>query len=213
MYEKDSILEREHARCNECCVLTKAVPRCNLGLDALCTQELGGNHRHREDGGLCMLRQLQPVGRSLEAELADRVPECIIRLGKALLCKIIGVEEVLPHANNLCPLSGEQKCEFSHSPAPHSQVLRAASSVPGRPLTMSSIISRTGLISESMPEISPIMTDPLSTSPSCVARCRLPTPSCSSSSCEAPAASISSYLRESLFCRTRAGQPSSDPLP
>ena len=107
MHEQDSVLERQHAGSDECRVLTEAVPCRDLGRDALSAQKLGGDDRHREDGRLRMLGQLQLIGRALEAELADGVAQRLIRLGKSLLCEIIGIEEILPHTDNLRPLPGE----------------------------------------------------------------------------------------------------------
>ena len=54
-----------------------------------------------------MLRQLKLIGRALKAQLADGVAQSLIGLCKALFGQIIGIEEILPHTDNLRPLSGE----------------------------------------------------------------------------------------------------------
>ena len=118
MHEHDGVTEGGRTRENECCVLTEAVTARNRRGNAAFLQQLRRNHRDREDGRLGILGQLELIRRPLKAELADGVAECLVGLGKTLLCKIIGIVEVFAHADDLCPLPREQKCKFSHSGTP-----------------------------------------------------------------------------------------------
>ena len=118
VHEHDGVTEGERPRENERCVLTETVSARDRRGNAAFLQQLRRNHGDGEDGRLGILGQLELIRRPLKAELADGVAECLICLGKTLLCEVIGIVEVSAHADDLCPLSREQKCKFSHSGTP-----------------------------------------------------------------------------------------------
>ena len=120
VYKKNSILERQNPRCHKCGIFAKTVTCRDLRLNALRTQEFCRNDGHRKNRRLGMFGQLQLICRSLEAKLANGIPKRLIRLGKALLRKIIRIEKIFSHTDDLCALSREQESNFPHIAPPHS---------------------------------------------------------------------------------------------
>ena len=110
MHEQDGILEVHDARGDERGVLTEAMAARDVRLDAVLFEDLVGDDAHREDGGLGVGRELQILGRALEAHLLDGIAERLIRLAEEFLRHVVLLAEILSHADGLRPLAWEYEC-------------------------------------------------------------------------------------------------------
>ena len=116
--ERDGILERKDARCDESRVLAEAVAAGDIRLYAVFLEDLVDDDADRQDSRLRVGRELEVVCRPLEAHVLDGISKCLVGFGKESLGDVILIEKVFAHPNSLCALPRKYECEFIHLSLP-----------------------------------------------------------------------------------------------
>ena len=110
MHKQNGILKRHHARENERAIFAEAVSTRHFGCHSRFAQQLCGDDLDGQDRRLRMLRELKFFRRTFKAECTDGIAERCICFGKALFRKIVAVEQILSHTDDLRALPRKNKC-------------------------------------------------------------------------------------------------------